>query len=47
MASNATKIKFHRHLIVWPTKSTQNYNLAHYEKRLDIPGLNDVQSAFW
>ena len=35
MASNTTKLKFHRNLIVRPAECTQNYNLAHYEKRLD------------
>ena len=37
-----TKIKFHKHLIVQPAECTQNYNLAHYEKRLDIPGLGNL-----
>ena len=42
MASNTTKMKFHRRLILWPTKCTKIYNLAHYEKRLDIPTLSDA-----
>ena len=39
MAFNSTKIKFHRHIILRPAECTQIYNLAHYKKRLDIPGL--------
>ena len=39
MASNTTKIKFQRHLILRPAECTQIYNLAHYEKKLDIPAL--------
>ena len=40
MAFNTTKMKFHRYLILQPTKCTSIYNLAHYEKRLDNPGLS-------
>ena len=40
MASNTTKIKFQRHSILRPAECTQICNLAHYEKRLDISGLN-------
>ena len=39
MACNTTKMKFHRHLFLPPSEFTQIYNLAYYEKRLDIPGL--------
>ena len=41
MVFNTTKIKFHGHLILWHAECTQIYNLAHYEKRLDIPGLKN------
>ena len=37
MVSGTTKLKFHRHLILRSAEYTQVYNLAHYEKRLDIP----------
>ena len=39
MASKARKLKFHRNLILQPAECTQIYDLAHYEKRLDIFGL--------
>ena len=39
MTSNTRKLKFHRHLILRPAECSQIYNLAHYEKRLDIPDL--------
>ena len=42
MASNTEMMKFHRHFILRPAKCTQIYNLAHYEKRLDTPGLDDL-----
>ena len=44
MASDTKMIKFYRHLILRPAECTQMYNLAHYEKRLDISGLD--QSNF-
>ena len=39
MGSNTTTMKFDRHLILRSVECTQSYNLAHYEKRLDIPGM--------
>ena len=39
MAFNTKKMKFHRHLVFRPAECSYIYNLAHYEKRLDIPGL--------
>ena len=42
MASNTTKMEFHRHLILQPAEGTQIYNLAHYEKKLNNPGLSIV-----
>ena len=41
MVSNPKKRKFYLQIILWPTEYTQIYNLAHYEKRLDIPALRD------
>ena len=38
--NNTKMIKIHRHLILRPAKCTNIFNLAHYEKRLDIPGLD-------
>ena len=32
--------KFYMHVILRPAEYTQIYNLAHYEKRLDIPGVD-------
>ena len=40
MVSNTKMMQFYRHLILRPAECTQIYNLAHYEKKLDIPGLN-------
>ena len=42
MASKARKLKFHKHLILQPAECTQIYGLAHYEKRLDIFGLETL-----
>ena len=38
MTSNTRKLKFHRPLTLRLAERTKIYNLAHYEKRLDIPG---------
>ena len=42
MVSNPKKKKilYTVQVILWPAEYTQLYNLAHYEKRLDIPGLD-------
>ena len=42
MAFNTRKLKFRRHLVLRPAEFTQIYNLADYEKRLDIPGLDQI-----
>ena len=36
IVSNPKITKFYMQVIFWPTEYTQIYNLAHYEKRLDI-----------
>ena len=40
MASNIKKRKFHIPVILRPAEYTEIYNLAHYEKRWDIPGVS-------
>ena len=42
MESNPKKRKFFIQIILWPAEYTQIYNLAHYEKTLDIPDLDDI-----
>ena len=43
VASNTKMMKFYRHLILRAAECTHMYDLAHYEKRLDISGL-EVQA---
>ena len=46
MASSTNKIKFHRYLILRPAECTCIYILAHYENRLNIPGLDKEAKYF-
>ena len=47
MAFNTKKMKFHRHLLFRPVDCAQIYNLVHYGKRLDTPGLRVLVNRYF